>query len=200
MRFAAIGTIRVSLRLLPVIACLLILPMHAAQERGRPPQWWTISSTGVTERGQFSELTNRRRVYVWSTFSDSRTIDVPSPTSQADVQHAVMQAVSAVRDLQIVANPSLAEFAIFVRTTAATSNGEHEEPGNFSLALDPSTQIGVDVAVLIPGKQMPDGTRRPRLVWDASSSNAKYEAQFAARFMVENFLSEFRKLKSPSRK
>jgi len=211
MRFAASDNSDRSVRIHPIRVCrfvvpiltflVLLLPVKGSQaDRLSAPHWWAVSSTDVTEHGQFSELANRHRVYVWTKFDDLRTIDVPSPTSQADVQHEVMQAVSAVRGLQIVGNPSMAEFAILVRTSAATSAGEHEEPGNFSLVLDPSTRISVDIAVLVPGMQMPDGTRRPRMVWDASSPNVKFEAQSAARFMLEGFLSEFRKLNSSSRK
>jgi len=50
--------------------------------------------------------------------------------------------------------------------------------------------------VLVAGAKMPTGgTFKPRSVWQISSSNVQLEAGAAARFVVDGFLWELKKLR-----
>ena len=157
-------------------------------------QWWAPSSDEARERGKLAELVEGKRVYVVTSFTDSRTISEPSPTYGADVHRMVIDAISAYKDIHVVPVPSQADFAIVVRTAATTDSGDRAP--NLSLALDPSTAISVDVMVLVPGTKRSDGTNRPRIVWEASVTNAQVEAQSAARSTVDGFLWELSRLKA----
>jgi len=155
--------------------------------------WWSPTIEGTREHGKLSELVNKRKVYVTTSFTDSRTIPEPSPIRSGDVQRTVLDAFSLHKELQIVPVPSQADFAVVVRTTATTESGDR--PPNFSFALDSSTAVDVEVLVVVPGSKRSDGTIRSRVVWESSSSNAQIEAGSAARFTVNGFLWEFSKLK-----
>ena len=155
--------------------------------------WWSPAADEARERGKLSELVNKKKVYVTTSFTDSRTISDPSTTRSGDVHRRVLGAFSVHKELQIVPVPSQADFAVVVRTTATTENADR--PPNFSFALDSSTAVAVDVFVVVPGSKRSDGTMRPRVVWEYSSSDAQVEAEPAARFAVDGFLWELSKLK-----
>jgi len=167
--------------------------MYAQSDSGNIRHWWRLSSGESRESGHFSELLNRRKVYVSTSFTDSRTISEPSPTSNSDIRSMVLDALATHRELQVVTVPAQADFAVVVRAAAATESGDR--PPNFSLSLDPSTVISVDVLVLVPGSRGAEGSVMPRVVWESSSSNAQVEAQNAARFTVDGFLSDLSKLR-----
>ena len=103
------------------------------------------------------------------------------------------EAVAAHKQLQKVTYPEEAEFALLVR--ASTADGTGDRGPNFSLLLDPDAEVAIEVLVLVPGSKRVDGTRVPRLVWEASSPNAQLEAAPAARFTVDGFLWELMKLR-----
>ena len=176
---------------LPVLgfATLVMAQNEAVDSRN----WWTPAADGVRESGKLAELLNRKKVYVVTSFTDSRTIDAPSPTRSGDIHRTVLDAFAVHKELQVVPGPSQADFAVVVRSTATTETGDR--PPNFSLALDPSTAVAVEVTVLVPGSKRSDGTSRPRVVWESSVSNAQVEAQSAARSTVDGFLWELSKLR-----
>jgi len=155
--------------------------------------WWSPAIEGSSEHGKLSELVNKKKVYVTTSFTDSRTIPEPSPIRPGDVHRTVLDAFSVHKELQIVPVPSQADFAVVVRTTAITESGDR--PPNFSFALDSSTAVDVEVLVVVPGSKRSDGTMRSRVVWESLSSNAQIEAGSAARFTVDGFLWELSKLK-----
>jgi len=165
----------------------------AQDEPAGSRNWWSPAVDGTRERGKVSELANKRKVYVTTSFTDSRTTTEPPPTRSGDVHRIVLDAISVHKELQIVPIPSQADFAVVVRSTATTENGD--QAPNFSIALDPNTVVAVEVLVVVPGSKRSDGTTRSRLVWESSSSNAQVEAESAARFTVDGFLWELSKLK-----
>jgi len=185
--------------LLVVCVTLLVLDsavLSAAQnELIGSRNWWSPAADAIRERGKMSELTNKKKVYVTTSFTDSRTTSEPSTTGSRDVYRRVLDAFSMHKDLQVVPVPSQADFAVVVRTTATTESDDR--PPNFSTALDPSTAVAVEVVVVVPGSKRSDGTARSRIVWESSSSNAQSEADAAARFTVDGFLWELSKLKDP---
>jgi len=176
--------------LLPLVFACSMMAQTDVFESGR---WWNPAADDVRERGKVSELVSRKKIYVLTSFTDSRTISEPSPTHTGDVHRLVLDAIAMHKDFQVVPVPTQADFAIRVRTTATTESGDR--PPNFSLALDPSTAIAVEVMVLIPGSKQPDGSIRPRVVWESSVVNAQVEAQSAARSTVDGFLWELSRLK-----
>jgi hypothetical protein len=185
-----------------VLAGLVLLPLAFASltlaqtDELAPGKWWNPASDGDRENGKLAELVNKKKVYVVTSFTDSRTISEPSPTRNGDVHRLILEGISTHKDLQVVPVPSQADFAIVVRASATTENGER--PPNLSLALDPSTAVGVEVLVLIPGSKQLDGTIHPRVVWESYIADAQVEAQAAARSTVDGFLWELSKLKQKS--
>jgi hypothetical protein len=181
------------------MSCFVLLTTGAAgiaQAQAEPVPsgtWWNPAADGVWESGKFTELANKKKVYVVASFTDSRTISEPSPTRTGDVHRVILEALSEHKQLQVVSVPSQADFVILVRTYATTDSGER--PPNLSLALDPSTVIAVDVLVLVPGAKLSNGAIHPRVVWESSIANAQVEAQYAARSTVDGFLLELSKLK-----
>jgi hypothetical protein len=110
----------------------------------------------------------------------------------------VKQSVAAEKTLTIVNVPETADFALLVRAAADTGTGERA--ANFTLALDPETEVSVDVSVLVPGKKQANGTFVPRVVWDASYTHTQMDVPTSARFAVDGFLTELRKANATDRK
>lgn len=114
---------------LPVLgfATLVMAQSEPAESRN----WWTPAADGTREGGKLAELLNRKKVYVVTSFTDSRTIDAPSPTRTGDVHRTVLDAFAVHKEFQVVPGPSQADFAVIVRSTATTEAGDR--PPNFSL-------------------------------------------------------------------
>ncbi len=53
----------------------------------------------------------------------------------------------------------------------------------------------MEVTVLVPGAKLADGTFKSRSVWQVSSPNVQMEAGAGARFVVDGFLWELKKLR-----
>ena len=156
--------------------------------------WWTLNSErDLAEKGKLREILTKKKVYVNVTFSDNTPNPHPGNFEQNSVSRAVNDAISAHKEFKKVTYPEEAEFAVIVR--AATAQGTGDRGPNFSLLLDAEAEVSLEVLVLVPGSQRPDGTRMPRLVWDASSPNTQIEAASAARFTIDGFLWELRKLR-----
>jgi hypothetical protein len=176
-----------------LIAVVLSANLAMAQdELAGARNWWSPAIEGSREHGKLSELVNMKKVYVTTSFTDSRTIAEPSPIRSGDIQRIVLDAFSVHQELQIVPVPSQADFAVVVRIIATTESGDR--PPNFSFVLDSSTAIDVEVVVVMRGSRRSDGTIRSRVVWESASSNAQIEAAAAARFTVDGFLWELSKL------
>ena len=180
--------------LLTQVLCSTLLALAfsdiAAAQTGQ--NWWTLNvERDLAEKGKLKELLTKKKVYVNVSFSDTRPNSPLNSQEQNNVSRAVNEAVAAHKDLQKVTYPEEAEFALLVR--ASTAQGTGDRGPNFSLLLDPDAAI--EVLVLVPGSKRADGTRAPRLVWEASSPNAQLEAAPAARFTVDGFLWELRKLR-----
>ena len=176
---------RPALATLCSVAILLTLAFSATAQS---LNWWTLSDTEVTEKGRFKELLTKRNVYISVTFSDARQNSPVNSAERNDIIQAVHQAVSFHKELQVVTYPEEADFAVLVR--ASTAEGRGDRGPNFSLLLDPEAEVSIEVSVVVPG-----AGGRPRLVWEASSPNAQVEAVSAARFTVDGFLWELKKLR-----
>jgi len=158
--------------------------------------WWILPASGPAERGKLDEIKTMKKVFLNVTFDNSGAGQITSATEQADIRKNVEDAFKAHKGLSIVSNPLQAEFAVIVRTSLAAAGAETERPGNFSVALDPDAEISVEVTVLVPGAKLPTGGLfKPRSVWQISSSNVQLEAGAAARFVVDGFLWELKKLR-----
>ena len=92
----------------------------------------------------------------------------------------------------MVPYPEEADFAVLVRASMVEGRGDRGP--NFSLLLDPEAEVSIEVFVIVPGGSREDGLH-PRIVWEASSPNAQIEAASAARFTVDGFLWELKKLR-----
>jgi len=185
------------MRTLCLIALVFAISLPAASQTAIPAStrnWWAPGNTSrdVTEKGKFSELQAKKKVYINVSFAESR-LDTPiSPAERRAVEKAVKEAVSSQKGLQVVNVPETADFSVLVRTSTASGAGERGP--NFSLALDDDAEVSVDVTVVIPGTKQPNGTFVPRVVWESSSPHAQVEAPAAARFTVDGFLWELKKL------
>ena len=171
-----------------VLFLLIPLSGTAAQETRN---WWTVNNEREdTEKGRLQELLNRKRVYVNVTFTDTRPNSPLNNTERNDITQAVKESISVLKDLKMVTYPEEAEFAVLVRASTNQGTGP-----NFSLLLDSEAEVSIEVIVVVPGTALADGTRMPRIVWEASSPNAQVEARSAARFTVDGFLWELKKLR-----
>jgi len=171
---------------------LAILPSDATSQGAE--NWWSLNSErDLAEKGKLKELLAKKKVYVNVSFSDVRPNSPLNNAEQANVSRAVNEAIAAHRDLQKVTYPEEADFAVVVR--ASTAQGTGDRGPNFSLVLDTEAEVSMEVVVLVPGAKRTDGTRTPRIVWEASSPNTQIEASAAARFTIDGFLWELRKLR-----
>ena len=178
-------------RLVLILLCSAFTQFATAQTA---QNWWTLNvERDLAEKGKLKDLLNKKKVYVSVSFTDSRPNPPTNSQEQNNVTRTVNEAISSQKYLQKVTYPEEAEFAIIVRAT--TTQGTGDRGPNFSLLLDAEAEVAIEVLVLVPGEKRPDGTREPRLVWDASSPNAQLEAAPAARFTVDGFLWELRKLR-----
>lgn len=182
---------RVFRRLIVLLVCSAFTQLASAQGS---QSWWTLNvERDLAEKGKLKELLTRKKVYINVTFSDTRPNSPVNSPEQNNVNRTVNEAIASQKYLQRVTYPEEAEFAIVVRATTAQGTGDRGP--NFSLLLDAEAEVAIEVVVLVPGEKQPDGTRAPRLVWEASSPNTQLEAAPAARFMVDGFLWELRKLR-----
>jgi hypothetical protein len=176
--------------LLVLCSAALVMPFQTATAQSR--NWWTVSDAETAEKGKFKELLTKKKVYVNVSFSDASPNSPINSAERNDITQAVRQAISSQKDLKMVTYPEEAEFAVLVKASMAQGGGDRGP--NFSLLLDPEAEVSIEVSVLVPGAKNADGLR-PRIVWEASSPNAQVEAASAARFTVDGFLWELKKLR-----
>jgi len=192
MRFR---TSRFRLRVISMVWAALLLPIFSSDATPQGSEnWWNLNTErDLAEKGKLKELLAKKKVYVNVSFSDVRPNSPLNNAEQTNVNRAVNEAIAAHRDLQKVTYPEEADFAVVVR--AATAQGTGDRGPNFSLVLDSEAEVSMEVLVLVPGAKRTDGTRTPRIVWEASSPNTQIEAAAAARFTIDGFLWELRKLR-----
>jgi len=173
----------------------LLLPIFSSDATPQGSEnWWNLNTErDLAEKGKLKELLAKKKVYVNVSFSDVRPNSPLNNAEQTNVNRAVNEAIAAHRDLQKVTYPEEADFAVVVR--AATAQGTGDRGPNFSLVLDSEAEVSMEVLVLVPGAKRTDGTRTPRIVWEASSPNTQIEAAAAARFTIDGFPWELRKLR-----
>jgi len=180
--------------LLQFLGATALLSCSVQPARAQSQNWWTVNSErDLPEKGKLKELLTKKKVYVNVSYTDTRPNYPAGGPELNNISRAVNEAISAQKDLQKVTFPEEAEFAVIVR--AQMGQGTGDRGPNFSVNLDTDAEVSVEVLVLIPGTRQADGTRMPRIVWDASSPNTKLEAAPAARFTVDGFLWELKKLK-----
>ena len=175
-----------------LVAFVLLVSAQALMAQAR--DWWTVSDRDTAQRGRLDEILTRKKVYLNVTFSDNRPDSQINTTERNDIIQTVKEAIASQKDMKMVTYPEEAEFAVLVR--ASTGQGTGEQGPNFSLLLDAEAEVAIEVLVLVPGTRRPDGTRMPRIVWDASSPNTQTEAASAARFTIDGFLWELKKLRA----
>jgi len=175
-------------------ALLLISALTPAARSQASQNWWNLNTERESaEKGKLKEILTKKRIYVNVSFSDTTPNSQGGNYEQSTVSRAVNEAISAHKDLKKVTYPEEAEFAVIVR--AATAQGTGDRGPNFSLLLDSEAEVSLEVLVLVPGGKRADGTHAPRIVWDASSPNTQIEPAAAARFTIDGFLWELRKLR-----
>ena len=186
---------RFHLKAISVVWATLILPLVILDTAAQSSEnWWNLNTErDLAEKGKLKELLTKKKVYVNVSFSDVRPNSPLNNAEQNNVSRSVNEAIAAHRDLQKVTYPEEAYFAVIVRASTAQGTGDHGP--NFSLVLDTEAEVAMEVLVLVPGAKRTDGTRMPRIVWEASSPNTQIEASAAARFTIDGFLWELRKLR-----
>lgn len=185
---------RLPFLLLQILGSTILLLCPVQFVRAQNQNWWTVNSErDLPEKGKLKDLLTKKKVYVNVSYTDTRPNPPANSPEQNNISRAVNEAISAHKDLQKVTFPEEAEFAVIVR--AQVGQGTGDRGPNFSLVLDTDAEVSIEVLVLVPGTRQGDGTRVPRIVWDASIPNTKLEAAPAARFTVDGFLWELKKLK-----
>ena len=186
--------IRPDLHRLAIHACCTALFLFTFAPPASAQNWWNLNSEReLAEKGKLKEIVGKKKVYLNVSFSDTRPNSQGGNSEQNSINRAVNDAIFAHKDLKKVTYPEEADFAIVVR--AATAQGTGDRGPNFSLLLDSEAEVSLEVLVLVPGAMQPDGTHMPRIVWDASSPNTQIEAAAAARFTIDGFLWELKKLR-----
>ena len=170
------------------IAVAISTPLWAQAQN-----WWVLPPDGAYEQGRLSEIKTKHRVYVDVVLSRPGLGQITSSTQQADVRKNVVEAFRSHKDLSVVLNPESADFAVVLRTTVSLPGTDGARPSNFSVVLDQDEEVSVELTVLVPGAKLPDGTFRPRSVWQGFSSNVQMGALAGSRFMVDGFLWELKK-------
>jgi hypothetical protein len=193
MRNVKLG--RYSPQIFTTVCFTLLLLILSTSVWAQVQNWWVLPATGAAERGKIEEIKIKKKVFINVTFDNSGPGQITSTVEQADIRKNVTDAFKAHKGLTIVNTPSMADFAVIVKTTAAAAGNETEHTGNFSVALDPDEEISVEVTVLVPGAKLADGTFKSRSVWQISSPNVQMEAGAGARFVVDGFLWELKKLR-----
>ena len=183
---------RVASATLTALLLLTTAETLSAQSRN----WWICRpELDHAQIGDLEELLGRKKVYVNVTLTDAQSNLELNTTERNDIAETVKKAIASHKGLILVTYPEEAEFAVLVRITT--------EPGlgpNFSLVLDSETEVGIDLLVLVPGTRRRDGTRVPRIAWEAYSPNTQTEARSATRFMVDSFLWELKKIQKKGKK
>jgi hypothetical protein len=177
-----------------VLAVALLTPHQLDAAPQAAQNWWTLNTErDIAEKGRLRELLNKRNVYISVSFSDTGPNSQTNTSDQNNMSRVVHEAIAAHKELRKVTYPEEAEFAIIVR--ASMIQGAGDRGPNFSLLLETEAEVSLEVLVLVPGERQYDGTRIPRIVWEHSSPNTQLEAAAAARFTVDGFLWELRKLR-----
>ena len=177
-----------------VCSALLLLASVPESTAQQDRNWWTVSAEREdTEKGRLQDLGMRKKVWINVNFSDTRPNSPLNTPERNDIVQVVREALSVQKDFKTVTYPEEADFALLVR--ASTRQGDGDRGPNFSLLLDAEAEVSIEVLVVIPGTRQPDGSRLPRVIWEASSPNAQVEATTAARFTVDGFLWELKKLR-----
>jgi len=176
-------------------ACFAVLVLTVSAPAGAQTQsWWDLQTSGVVERGTLDEIKAMKNIYIQVVFSRPGTGQITSETEQADIRRNVIEAFRSRKDLNVVAVPDKADFALLIRTTVSVPSTDNPRHGNFSVVLDQDEEVSVEAIVLVP-KKLPDGSYRPRFVWENFSPNAQMGALAGSRFVVENFLGELKKVR-----
>ncbi len=174
---------------------LLVLAMtFALATPVRAQNWWNTGD-GTTETGKLQELKQKRKVFLNVVFTTTEA-EVNSQQEQAQIRRVVARSIEAYKGLELVGSADVAEIAITV--TASQSNNPTGGPalfGNFSLNLDPTVQVPLDVTVFIRGTLQRNGTYRPRVVWSMSSLNVHGEPGPAAVFAVDGFIDQLKRIR-----
>jgi hypothetical protein len=190
-----ISTVKMQFPLIFNSACLSLLILAvSAPAAAQPQNWWEVQPSGIVEHGKLDEIKTMRNVYVQIVFNRPGTGQITSETEQADIRRNVIDAFRARKDLTVVAVPEQADFAVILRTTVSVPSADNPRHGNFSVVLDQDEEVSVEAIVMVPRK-MPDGTFRPRFVWENYSPNVQAGAIAGSRFVVEGFLSELKNLR-----
>ena len=191
-----IGKVReYSPRVFTTVCFTLLLLALTTSVWAQAQNWWVLPANGAAERGKMEEIKLKKKVFLNVTFETSGPGQITSTSEQADIRKNVSDAFKAHKDLTVVLNPATADFAVVVKASASTAGAETERPANFSVSLDSDAEISVDMTVLVPGAKLFDGTFKSRAVWQVSSPNVQMEAGAGARFVVDGFLWELKKLR-----
>jgi len=182
-------------RVFTTVCFTLLLLSMTTLASAQAQNWWVLPSTGAAERGKMEEIKLKKKVFLNVTFETSGPGQITSTAEQADIRKNVSDAFKSHKDLTVVLNPATADFAVVVKAAASTAGTETERPANFSVSLDSDAEISVDVTVLVPGAKLSDGTFKSRAVWQVSSPNVQMEPGAGARFVVNGFLWELKKLR-----
>ena len=182
-------------RVIATVCFTLLLLSTSTAVWAQANNWWMLPTGGAAERGKIEEIKIKKKVYLNVTFDNTGPGQITSTSERDDIRKNVLDAFKAHKGLTIVSTPATADFAVIVKTTMSVASGETERPANFSVSLDPDAEISVDVTVLIPGTKLADGTFKSRSVWQVSSPNVQMEAGAGARFVVDGFLWELKKLR-----
>jgi len=175
------------------VCAILLLLSSTTEVDAQTRNWWIVTADrDDLEKGKIQELANRKKVYLNVTLSDTRPNSPVNSTGESDIFDSVKGTISLQKDLRVVTFPEEADFAIIVRL--ATGQGNGDRGPNFSLLLDTEAEVSIEVIVVVPGRES-NGTRAPRIVWEASSPNTQGEAISAARFTVDGFLWELKKVR-----
>jgi hypothetical protein len=163
---------------------LLLLLAVPTLSQTRPNNWYVHYEKAETERGQISELKDKRRVYVFVSVMGSSTDAIDYQRNRLAQQ--VSQEIETYGGLEIVKSPEEAEFAINI--VASTIGAQ--------AITNPDAEKTVDIKflVLTRGAQRSDGTNVGRILRLVSKTD-RGDSTLIVRQETSAFIKELKKVK-----
>lgn len=164
-------------------ALLLLAVSSLSQNRSK--NWYFLYETAGAERGEISELKDRRRVYIYTSLMGLASTDSVD-FRRSRLEQQVTQEIEKYGGLEIVKSPEEAEFAINIISFTEVARG----------IINPEAEKTVDVKffVLTRGAQRSDGTYAARLVKQSRRTD-QGDSTIVVRQETRAFIKELKKVR-----
>lgn len=169
------------------VLCFTVLLLLAVPSfsQNRSGNWYIFLEKSGAERGEMSELKEKRKVYLSITLLGLVNTDSVEYQS-SKLEQQVSQEIEKYGGLEIVKSPEEAEFAISIISSTDVARG----------VINPDAEKTVDIkfSVLTRGAQRSDGTYAGRLIKQSRKTDSG-DSTFIARQETSAFIKELKKVR-----